>query len=324
LKKHISTIIMIALAIAVFAFIGYSMDLKATWESIKKANFYMIGLGSITMLIAHFLRGYRWNMLTETANINLNYRRSFYSVMIGYLVNTATSRGGEVVRCALTAKSEKAPVETVIGTVITERIADLVFMLVLGILCVCIQFDQFYGFINQNILTPLAQNPLIILVIIIAIIGSWFIIKRLTKNKKGNKDSLLGRLLIGMKSILKLKNPFLFAILSLAIWLGYWIGMYFQLQALDITVHFNLANALGILMFSAMGIIIPIPGGAGVYGTIALGLTLMYNLPTKEAQTFSIFNIAFSNIFHITMGAICYGLLFFEIRKMEAKNENIK
>ena len=64
---------LIALAIVVFAFIGYSMDLKATWESIKKANFYMIGLGSVTMLVAHFLRGYRWNMLTETANIKLNH-----------------------------------------------------------------------------------------------------------------------------------------------------------------------------------------------------------------------------------------------------------
>jgi len=315
---------MIVLAIVVFAFIGYSMDLASTWESIKKANFYMIGLGSATMLVAHFLRGYRWNMLTETANIKLNHRRSFYSVMTGYLVNTATSRGGEVVRCALTAKSEKAPIETLIGTVITERIADLVFMLVLGVLCVCIQFDQFYGFINQNIFTPLAQHPGLIVVIIIVIIGIWFFIKRLTKNKKDNKDSLLGRLFIGMKSILKLKKPLLFALLSLTIWLGYWIGMYFQLQALDITVHFNLANALGILMFSAMGIIIPIPGGAGVYGTIALGLTLMYGLPTKEAQTFSIFNIAFSNIFHITIGAICYGLLFFEIRKIESKNENIK
>ena len=324
MKKHISTIIMIALAIVVFAFIGYSMDLKATWESIKKANFYMIGLGSVTMLVAHFLRGYRWNMLTETANIKLNHRRSFYSVMTGYLVNTATSRGGEVVRCALTAKSEKAPVETLIGTVITERIADLVFMLILGILCVCIQFDQFFGFIKQYILEPITQKPIIIVIILIAIAAIWFLIKRLTKNKSGNKDSLLGRLLIGMKSILNLKNPFLFALLSLAIWMGYWIGMYFQLQALDITVHFNLANALGILMFSALGIVIPIPGGAGVYGTIALGLTLMYGLPTKEAQTFSIFNIAFSNIFHITMGAICYGLLFFEIRKIEAVNENIK
>ena len=322
MKKHISTIIMIALAIAVFAFIGYSMDLKSTWESIKKANFYMIGLGSFTMLIAHFLRGYRWNMLTETANIKLNHRRSFYSVMTGYLVNTATSRGGEVVRCALTAKSEKAPVETLIGTVITERIADLVFMLILGILCVCIQFDQFFGFINKYILVPIIQKPVILVIVFIAILVIWFAIKRLAKNKKDNNDSLLGRLLIGMKSILNLKNPLLFAILSLAIWMGYWIGMYFQLQALDITVHFNLANALGILMFSAMGIIIPIPGGAGVYGTIAFGLTLIYSLPANEAQTFSIFNVAFSNIFHIIMGAICYGLLFFEIRKMEAKNEN--
>lgn len=313
---------MIVFAIVVFAFIGYSLDWANTWESIKRANFYMIGLGSLTMLVAHFLRGYRWNMLTETANIKLNHRRSFYSVMTGYLVNAATSRGGEVVRCALTAKSEKAPVETLIGTVITERIADLFFMLVLGIVCVLIQFDQFFGFIQQYIFNPIVQKPWIIAIILIIIFTAWLLIKKVSKNKKDNQDTLIGRLLVGMKSILKLKNPVLFTILSLGIWLGYWIGMYFQLQALDITIHFNFANALGILMFSAMGIIIPIPGGAGVYGTIAVGLSLMYGLTTSQAQTFSIFNVAFSNIFHISLGAICYGLLFFEIRKIENNNEN--
>jgi uncharacterized protein (TIRG00374 family) len=243
--------------------------------------------------------------------------------MTGYLVNTATSRGGEVVRCALTAKTEKAPVETLIGTVITERIADLVFMLILGILCICIQFEQFYGFVHKYILIPIMEKPMILAIIILSILAVWFLIKKLSKNKKDtNKDSLLGRLLMGMKSILNLKKPILFALLSLAIWIGYWFGMYFQLQALNITTHFNLANALGILMLSAMGIAMPIPGGAGVYGTIAIGLTLMYGLPVNQAQTFSIFNVAFSNIFHVLIGAICYGLLFFEIRKMEAKNEN--
>ncbi len=311
---------MIVLAIVVFGFIGYKTDWDKTLQSIKDANYTMIGIGSIIMLGAHFLRAYRWNMLTETANYKLNHRRTFYSVMAGYLVNAATSRGGEVVRCALTAKSEKTPLEILIGTVITERIVDLIFMFVLAVICLFVQFDQFYGFANEYVFTPILNHLWVLSFIPVVIIGGFFAYKKIIKGSKNKQDSLIGRLLTGLKSIFLVQNKVLFALVSLGIWLGYWGGMYFQLQALGITAHFTVANALGILIFSAIGVVIPLPGGAGVWAVIAYGLEFIYHMSHDQSQTFGIFNIAFSNIFHILMGAICYFLLFIEIQKIDAKN----
>ncbi len=311
---------MIVLAIVVFGFIGYKTDWDKTLQSIKDANYAMIGIGSIIMLGAHFLRAYRWNMLTETANYKLNHRRTFYSVMAGYLVNAATSRGGEVVRCALTAKSEKTPLEILIGTVITERIVDLIFMFVLAVICLFVQFDQFYGFANEYVFTPILNHLWVLSFIPVVIIGGFFAYKKIIKGSKNKQDSLIGRLLTGLKSIFLVQNKVLFALVSLGIWLGYWGGMYFQLQALGITAHFTVANALGILIFSAIGVVIPLPGGAGVWAVIAYGLEFIYHMSHDQSQTFGIFNIAFSNIFHILMGAICYFLLFIEIQKIDAKN----
>ncbi len=310
---------MIVLAIIVFGFIGYKTDWNKTMQSIKDANYMMIGLGSIIMLGAHFLRAYRWSMLTETANFKLNHRRTFYSVMAGYLVNAATSRGGEVVRCALTTKSEKVPLEILIGTVITERIVDLIFMVLLAILCLFVQFDQFFVFANQYVFTPVINNLWILIFIPILVVIGIFVYKKLIKGSKNNQDSLLGRLLTGLKSIFLVKKKPLFVVVSFSIWLGYWGGMYFQLQALGITEHFTVANALGILIFSAIGVVIPLPGGAGVWAVIAYGLEFIYQMNHDQAQTFGIFNIAFSNIFHILIGAICYLLLFIEIQKLDAK-----
>ncbi len=310
---------MIVLAIVVFGFIGYKTDWNKTIQSIKDANYAMIGMGSIIMLGAHFLRAYRWNMLTETANFKLNHRRTFYSVMAGYLVNAATSRGGEVVRCALTTKSEKVPLEILIGTVITERIVDLIFMIVLALLCLLVQFDQFFGFANQYVFAPILNNLWLLIFIPVIVAVGFFVYKKFIKGSKNNQDSLAGRLLTGLKSIFLVKNPMLFAVVSFAIWLGYWGGMYFQLQALGITEHFTIANALGILIFSAIGVVIPLPGGAGVWAVIAYGLEFIYHMNHDQAQTFGIFNIAFSNIFHILIGALCYLLLFIEIQKLNAK-----
>ena len=133
---------MILLAAGVFTAIGFKIDWQQTANSVKNANLYWLLGATITMLYAHYLRGWRWNMLTEPAGYPLNKIRAFYAVMIGYLVNVATSRGGEFVRCAMAAKSEKAPVPTLVGSVVTERIIDLLVLMSLCLLCLGIQFQE--------------------------------------------------------------------------------------------------------------------------------------------------------------------------------------
>jgi hypothetical protein len=98
------------------------------------------------------------------------------------------------------------------------------------------------------------------------------------------------------------------------------MSMYLQLEALHITSHLSIGNALTVLMFSSLGIIIPVPGGAGVWYSIAYGLTLVFGFNATDAATFGIFTVAFSNLFHIALGGISYGLLFFQMQK----NENLE
>ena len=126
---------MIVFAIGIIGYIGKNTDWTSTMKSIKSANMWMILCGSLSMFFAHYLRAYRWKMLSEASGKPINIRRAFYSVMTGYMVDAATSRGGEVARCALTAKSEKVPVETMVGTVITERIMDLTTLVGMCIIC---------------------------------------------------------------------------------------------------------------------------------------------------------------------------------------------
>ena len=48
--------------------------------------------------------------------------------MVGYLSNYALPRLGEVTRCVTLGKREKIPVDSLIGTVIIERVIDLVML----------------------------------------------------------------------------------------------------------------------------------------------------------------------------------------------------
>ena len=316
-KKTLSRILMLVLALAVFGYIGDKTEWTATWEAIQGAHYGLILVGSLIMALAHFLRAYRWSLLGESSGYPLNKRRAFYSVMAGYLVNAATSRGGEVVRCALTAKSEKAPVETLIGTVITERIIDLLTMAFMALLCLVIQFNVISTFAFEMVWTPLKSNALMISLILAGGIISYLVAKKLFPKKEKSEGGLIQKLLSGINSVFAVKQKGTFWGVSLGIWVCYWMSMYLQLEALEITAHLTIGNALAVLLFSSLGIIIPVPGGAGVWYSIAYGLTLVFGFSEANATTFGVFTVAFSNIFHIVLGGICYGLLFFEVQRNE-------
>lgn len=329
LKKTITRILMLVFALAVFGYIGYSTNWTETFKALKQANISYIVFGAIIMLLAHYLRAFRWSILTKTNGYPINTRRAFYSVMTGYLVNSATSRGGEVVRCAVTAKSEKAPVEMLVGTVVTERIIDLFTLIFMALLGLILQFDELFGFFQSFVITPIINNlqspkfwMAAAFLVLLFFLGFKYFKKRQSQESSQGEGGIIQKFIGGMTGIFKLKNPTIFIISSLGIWFCYWFSMYFQLQALDITQHLTLAASLAVVLFSTLGIIVPMPGGAGVWYFIALGLNMVYHFNSTDANTFGVFTVAFANIFQIILGGISYGLLFLEMQRLEKTSEN--
>ncbi|MSP57921.1 MAG: hypothetical protein CK532_07810 [Flavobacteriales bacterium] len=311
---------MILVALAVFTAIGYKINWKETAESIHNAKPVWLLSAAILMLMAHFLRGWRWKILLEPTGYTIHIRRTFYSVLAGYFMNIATARGGEFLRCALTSKSEQIPLPILIGSVLTERIVDVLVLVLLSFFCLAIQFEAFFGFFNDSIFSPILQNlPWVVPIILASIfLVVWLLKKNKSKqeNHKG-QTTLLEKFGSGLQTIFKLKNPPVFILASLGIWLGYWLSTYCMLKSIDTTADLTIANALGVLIFSSLGIILPIPGGAGVYYTIAYGLTLIYHIPESHANTFGILTVAFSNILSMIFGGLAYLLLYFEIQQLK-------
>ncbi len=314
-KKRLLNIVFALLAVVVFYFIYQKTDWVQTLKVIRNAHvaWSFFAFGSI--MLAHFLRALRWNMLTEPQGYKLNTRRSFYAVMIGYLVNVATSRGGEIVRCAAASKTEKAPVDFLVGTVITERIIDLLVLVSFCLLCLAVEFENLWHFIDTYVLQKIEKvMPVWLAGLILVAIGIG--IARWLKNRKTSGEGIVQRLLTGVRSVFNLKNPYLFIVYSVLIWAGYWMGVYGTLKALDITTHLHFWASLSILVFSAVGIAIPLPAGAGVWGAIAFGLTTVYAIPETDANTYGIFNLAVTNLVMIFFGAVAALLWWIEWQKI--------
>ena len=242
-KKIISQTLLILLAVGVFVLIGLKIDWVATWKSVKNAHLGWFTAGIVVMLLSHFLRGWRWNLLLKPAGYPLNPLRAFYAVMIGYLINVATSRGGEFVRCAMASKSEKAPIPTLVGSVVTERIIDLLVMGLLAMLCLLLQFEQFWGFFDQYLLQP-ALNYMIPILIGMAcsVIALLWLKKRKKSTDNTNninqnssleagqhnapKETIFTKFSGGLQSVFQLEKPVAFILASLGIWIGYWLNLF--------------------------------------------------------------------------------------------------
>ncbi len=262
------------------------------WNAWLRSDKGYLMLMALVAIISHLLRAVRWKMLLEPTGYSVSLGNSFLSLMIGYLVNLAVPRGGEVSRCYNLYKLEKTPVEVSFGTVVVERLVDLVcLMLLIGISFV-VEWKKLKAFIDTLNFSSSGGSSLFIWVFIALVffVGLGVGVYLLRNNQK------LRKILVGFKeglmAIFRLKNKFLFIFYSLAIWGLYFLMSYCVVIAFPETSGLGISAVLTLFAIGALAMAAPLPGGAGSYHTLVpLGLVMLYNLPEPDA-------IAFVFIFH--------------------------
>ncbi len=316
-----------------FIFFGISAGLlfltfKNTNFSTIKDNVYslhweFIALCFLVTMGSHFLRAWRWKLLLEPMGYSPRLKTSFYAVMIGYLTNYAIPRGGELARCGVMFGTDKIPADKLLGTVVTERIIDVLLMMLLFIFTLFIEFDTINNFMHFDLLWEgyhdlfyfmIAALLLCIIAIIIFInrIKQFGFVIKIMNFLKGFNEGLL--------SVFKIKNQFLFWMQSVGIWVGFFFINYTFMHAMPVTAHLSWQVVLVVLAMGAVGFAIPTPGGAGSYHYIMKITLMFYALPAADAEAYALVSHTTQAIFVAVTGSICLYLAFRE-RKKNLRNE---
>lgn len=268
--------------------------LLETWRSADKGWLIVMAVLSI---ISHVIRAERWRMLLEPTGYKPRLSYSFLSLMVGYLVNMVVPRGGEVSRCYNLYKLDKTPADTSFGTVVVERIVDLVCLVTLLAFAFILESEKLFRFMRT---LPIAEGgyssglSIAALAIggLILLVGlSYWIVK---KNK--NVNAFIVRTWQGFKggflSIFRLRNKGLFIFYSISIWILYFLMSYTVILAFEETEHLGLKAVLGMFAIGSIAMAAPLPGGTGSYHVLVpQGLVLLYSVPQADA-------VAFTFIFH--------------------------
>ena len=251
----------------------------AIWLSIKSADYSWVLMTYALTLIAHFARAYRWNLLIKQSGYQVSNGEAFLALLAGYGANLVLPRAGEIVRCTLLRTRQKVSFDTSLGTVVAERLFDLICLIFLLTVTIFWQYDILFGF-TQKILSGFVSKKVsfqqILFLIGGVVTGSvllFLFVRQKIKSYLAQsqhpavtkiRDFIKG-LKLGFFSVLKLPNKCAFLLSSVVIWVSYFFMAYLIFFSLPATASLSMGAGLAILVMGAFGIAAPVQGGIGAY-----------------------------------------------------------
>ena len=251
-------------------FIGYFLEADYTW----------IALGLFFGILSHLSRAYRWKFMLEPLGFNPKYANSVMAVLIAYLVNLTIPRAGEASRAAVMSNYEGIPFQKGFGTIVAERVADLVMLLVVIVITLFVQFDFIWELATKNF--NLLKIGIGILGLIASVIFFILFIKKANKGIGLKIKVFIKGLVEGVMTIFKMKKKWPFIFHTIFIWLMYILMFWATIPAID-----GLSVPIGGILvgFIAGGFSIAATnGGLGTYPVAVMGAFLLFGIP-KELGT---------------------------------------
>ena len=300
--KKLLQIIAGFLIAALFMFLAFrGVSLKDLWVSLQGVDYLWVALLIPIVLISHWLRAVRWAYLLSPIKDKISHRNLFSAVMIGFMVNNVLPRVGEFTRPFAIGRSEGISKSSAFGTVVVERILDMVTFLF--ILCIILflyphSLDPFFD--NVDAVRPLFFVGSIIFLGIFVLLffkgESLFrlliVLKRFVpKRFEARYQQLVDSFLIGF-AVTKMPNKlFMILILSLLIYFFYALSLYVPFYAFSALAGHNLdfGASVVLLTISTIAFALPAPGALGTYHTfLTVALTQLYGVDKTTALSFSI------------------------------------
>lgn len=320
LKKGLKIAAFFAIGLLLFWLAYRGQDIGTLINALGDTRWGWIVAIAVFYLTAHYSRAARWKLLLEPSGYKPRSINLFMSVLVMYLSNMAIPRSGEVLRCGLIAKYEKIPFAKSLGTVVTERIADLAIVLVVSVVVIASQWGLVSDMIaaNPGILEriQLIKSYIVPIILILAALtaaGIWMIKTAIRRNIFGIGDKINGiwhQFRDGMTTILHLKHRTLFILHSLYINFVYFYAVYLGFKAFGFTEHLTLATGLMVFVLATFGVIVPSPGGMGTWHFIVIETLAMYGVKRDpDGRAFALVIHGLQDISFIILGSLSLQLM---------------
>lgn len=295
MSKTLGNILKLVISLGIGVFIVWFTTSKLSAKDIAdiknvfgRADYKWLVIGPLIGMLSNVVRAERWKLLLNSVGYQPHRTNVINSVFVMYALNLVFPRLGEVTRCTLLYKTDRIPIDKSIGTMVLERMVDMVTILLIGVLLMVFEYQRLFDLLNTTILAHYSGTVnqfttgymgIIVIVALITLGSGFFYFLYYMKDHHilGKVWNFLTGILHGLASISKLDNPVLFIFYSLLIWVMYFMMLYTCFNGLPETANLGVWPGLACLFFGGFAFIIS-PGGLGAYPATIGAVLLLYKV----------------------------------------------
>ena len=319
INKLMKVVLPLVLGVLILYFLFKGTDFDELWTILKDANYGILAFSLIFGLLGNTLRGYRWEMLIKPLGYKPRLSTLNYAIYGGYAVNFAIPRAGEVWRCAIVAKEEKIPVKKLIGTIVVDRVFDVLTVLVLCLIAFLLNMNFFMKQLSYNqelfdSVINILKSPLFYGAIVGGIVILFIIFKFFRENFIIKK--IIGFFVELWKDIVaigKMKQKYRLIAVSIGIWVAYFFYFYITFYAFDFTAHLGFQAGIIAFALSSLSMGVPTNGGMGAWHFAVVASLTLYAVSETSALAFATGVFAIQSIWVILCGLV--GMAMLSLRK---------
>jgi glycosyltransferase 2 family protein len=325
LKKKILSVVQylffLLIGLVLLWLVFRKIDMKDVVVEIQRAKYEWLLLSLVLGIFSHIARAMRWNILIRSMGYKPDTQTTFYAVMVGYMANTAFPRLGEVTRCGVLAKKKDIPFNSLFGTVISERVFDMIILVVIIIAVIFLQLSLLSAFVHKYIISYLAgianRDNLVLAILILPVVFFRIFFEKIKKHHIYTRVfGFLKGFLDGVKSIMKIKQKWSFIALTLVIWTLYTLMTYTAFFAIEATSGLSFFDAITVMALGSLGMVAPVPGGIGAYQFIVKAILVeIFLIPSEPAVSYSIILWTAQSFMILVLGTFSYYILVFKKTK---------
>ena len=310
IRKFLSLIIPLVVGIVIiyYQFTTLNPDeLEKIKTSFIKADYFYIFLSLFIALFGFWSRAYRWKFALQHLGYQTKFHNDLMTVCVSYLVNLTIPRSGEISRAALLKRYENVPFDKGFGTIVAERIVDMLIFLLFVAVGFISQFDKIYQYLIEKnvkfetlIWFSIIGIVLFFIFILVWIYAEWKIILKLKQKLSG--------LIEGMLSILKMKNKWNYIFHSFFIWFSYLAMFYVTIFALPETANISFDVVVMGFIFGTLAVGFT-NGGLGAYPLAIASILSLYGISEGIGTAFGYLIWVSQTLLTIFLGLLSYLLL---------------
>lgn len=274
---------------------------------ISNASPFWVAISVIIGILSHISRAIRWKYLLEPMGYRPKTVNTIFIVLISYFANLGIPRSGEILRATALTTYEKVPFEKGFGTIVTERVIDLLMLLIIIMITLMLQTDFILGFLEERGVNFIGAIG-ILLVGIVGLFSGSYIIRKSKSPLALKLKGFLSGLQDGVLSVFRMKNKWPFILHTLFIWAAYF-GMFWVIKhTVEETIPLSLGQLLVAFVAGAFAMSTT-NGGIGLYPIAVSAALGIYGISSVSGDAFGWIMWIAQTIMVVVFGTISFIVL---------------